>query len=109
MKDRILSVLKNADGYVSGEDLSKNLGITRSAVWKHISQLKEEGYTDKTIERKVKVVRSFYRRSGITLIEITRSLDINPECRKNIENSEIFKEFANTLNLDFGLVKNFIK
>ena len=44
MKDRILSVLKNADGYVSGEDLSKNLGITRSAVWKHISQLKDEGY-----------------------------------------------------------------
>lgn len=64
------------------------------------SFLKEEGYTDKTIERKVKVVRSFYRRSGISLIEITRSLDINPECRKNIENSEIFKEFVVTLNLE---------
>ena len=52
MKDRILSVLKNADGYVSGEDLSKNLGITRSAVWKHISQLKEEGYTINSVRNR---------------------------------------------------------
>ena len=43
MKDRILSALKSADGYVSGEELSHSLGITRSAVWKHIAQLKEDG------------------------------------------------------------------
>ena len=44
MKDRILSALKSADGYVSGEELSHSFGITRSAVWKHIAQLKEDGY-----------------------------------------------------------------
>ncbi len=44
MKDKILLALKEADGYLSGEQLSGRFGITRSAVWKHIVKLKEEGY-----------------------------------------------------------------
>lgn len=43
MKDRILSELEKADGYVSGEQLSKLLGVSRTAVWKNIKQLKEDG------------------------------------------------------------------
>ena len=62
--------------------------------------LKNEGYTGKTIERRVKVVRSFYRLSGVTLIENNRTLEINPKCRKHIEESDIFKEFIDTINLE---------
>lgn len=43
MKSKILLCLKKADGYVSGEQLSSQLGITRSAVWKYINALKNEG------------------------------------------------------------------
>ena len=32
-----------ADGYISGEQLSAQLGITRSAVWKYINALKKDG------------------------------------------------------------------
>mgnify|MGYP000986537667 CR=1 FL=1 len=45
MRKYILNVLKNEKGrYVSGEEISKELGISRTAVWKHINSLKEEGY-----------------------------------------------------------------
>ena len=45
MRDRILDILRSSLGeYVSGEDLSKQLGVSRTAVWKHISSLREQGY-----------------------------------------------------------------
>lgn len=44
MKDRILDILKRNQGWVSGETLCRELGVTRTAVWKHIRALREEGY-----------------------------------------------------------------
>lgn len=45
MKYRILAKLQEHAGqYVSGADLARELGITRTAVWKHIDSLKKEGY-----------------------------------------------------------------
>lgn len=44
MKNKILSILKNADNYVSGQKLSSELNVSRSAIWKHIKKLKNEGY-----------------------------------------------------------------
>ncbi len=35
---------KRKDNHVSGEELSEALGISRTAVWKHIERLREEGY-----------------------------------------------------------------
>lgn len=52
MKEQILSALKNSDDYISGEALSKSLGITRSAVWKNISQLKKDGYIIDSVTNK---------------------------------------------------------
>jgi BirA family biotin operon repressor/biotin-[acetyl-CoA-carboxylase] ligase len=44
MKTTILSELRNREGYVSGQELCDRLGVSRTAVWKVIRQLKEEGY-----------------------------------------------------------------
>ncbi len=44
MKTEILSVLSTAEGYVSGQTLCEKLHVSRTAVWKVINQLKEEGY-----------------------------------------------------------------
>lgn len=44
MKQKILDMLKNADGYVSGERISEQTGISRAAVWKHIKSLRKMGY-----------------------------------------------------------------
>lgn len=52
MKEKILSALKSSDDYISGEALSRSLGITRSAVWKNIHQLRKEGYMINSITNK---------------------------------------------------------
>lgn len=44
MKDKILKFLKEADGYVSGQELCERLGVSRTAIWKAIRQLESEGY-----------------------------------------------------------------
>lgn len=44
MKYKILELLKSKDGFISGEEIGKILNISRSAVWKNISKLKEYGY-----------------------------------------------------------------
>ncbi len=44
MKTEILKCLKEADGYRSGQELCECLGVSRTAVWKVIRQLQEEGY-----------------------------------------------------------------
>lgn len=45
-------MLRNTDGHISGEKLSDELGITRSAVWKHINSLKEDGYEIDSVRNK---------------------------------------------------------
>ena len=42
-KEKVLRALKETDGYLSGEVLSRQLGISRAAVWKAISSLREMG------------------------------------------------------------------
>ncbi len=46
VKNKILEELKSANGQpVSGEEISRKLGISRTAVWKHIARLRSEGYS----------------------------------------------------------------
>lgn len=52
MKSRILCILKNRDGFVSGQELCEELQVSRTAVWKVINQLKEEGYDIEAVSRK---------------------------------------------------------
>ncbi|MBA4699665.1 MAG: biotin--[acetyl-CoA-carboxylase] ligase [Ruminococcus sp.] len=44
MKADILKMLRESDGYVSGQELCEKLGVSRTAVWKAINGLKEKGY-----------------------------------------------------------------
>jgi len=40
----ILRLFRTEEGYISGEHLSRELGVSRTAVWKHISVLRNAGY-----------------------------------------------------------------
>jgi len=52
-KEQLLAYLKEEKGkWVSGESLSRKMDVTRSAVWKHILRLKEEGYVIESSRRK---------------------------------------------------------
>lgn len=45
LKDKVLKCLKDSDGvFISGEQLSQLIGVTRTAVWKSIKALREDGY-----------------------------------------------------------------
>ncbi|ADL11668.1 biotin--[acetyl-CoA-carboxylase] ligase [Acetohalobium arabaticum] len=44
-KQRVLRILhKNRDQYISGQELSDRLEVSRTAVWKYIQSLREQGY-----------------------------------------------------------------
>ena len=45
MRSKILDLLREAgDSYLSGEEMAKRLGVSRTAVWKHIQELRRDGY-----------------------------------------------------------------
>ena len=43
-KEAILQLLRVSDAPLSGQELSRQLGISRAAVWKSVEQLRREGY-----------------------------------------------------------------
>ena len=43
IKEKILKILREKE-YVSGEKLAQELDVSRSAIWKHINNLREQGY-----------------------------------------------------------------
>lgn len=52
MKSEILAALRSADGHVSGQELCRQFGVSRTAVWKSINQLKEAGYEIEAVQNK---------------------------------------------------------
>ncbi|EOS42347.1 biotin--[acetyl-CoA-carboxylase] ligase [Lachnospiraceae bacterium JLR.KK009] len=54
MKTEILQMLREtADGsYISGQDLCSQLGVSRTAVWKAISQLRAQGYEIEAVQNR---------------------------------------------------------
>ena len=53
MREKILKViLDNEKEFISGEELSKKLGISRTAIWKHIRILRSQGYNIESVNKK---------------------------------------------------------
>lgn len=57
MKSEIIKLLKEAEGYISGQELCEQFGVSRTAVWKVINQLKEEGYEIEAVRNKGYVLK----------------------------------------------------
>ncbi|NWF77642.1 MAG: biotin--[acetyl-CoA-carboxylase] ligase [Chloroflexi bacterium] len=58
MKSQILKALRESGDYVSGETLSKQLGVSRVSIWKHIQGLKDDGYVIEAVPRGYRLVSS---------------------------------------------------
>lgn len=53
MKEKIIDVLlDNGGNFISGEELSRQLNISRTAVWKYIKEIRGEGYVIEAFPRK---------------------------------------------------------
>ena len=44
-RQAVLSLLRQQEGFVSGGEISRRLGISRTAIWKAVDALRREGYT----------------------------------------------------------------
>lgn len=44
MKNKVLDLLRAEQGYISGQEMSRRLGVSRAAVWKAVEALRKEGY-----------------------------------------------------------------
>ena len=90
MKEEILNLLKSSKNYISGEEISKLIGITRSSVWKYINILKKDGYIIDGVSNK-----------GYKLISEADLISLN-EIKSNLTTNFIgkelhyFKEVAST-------------
>lgn len=51
-KTEVLQLLRDSTEYVSGQQICEAVGISRTAVWKVINQLKEEGYEIEAVPNK---------------------------------------------------------
>lgn len=92
MKSIVLEELrKNKNEYLSGEELSKKLNVSRTSVWKHINKLKKEGYTiDSSTNKGYMLIEA---PSTLYPAEIKRLLDT-----KIIGKEIIFVESVNSTN-----------
>lgn len=52
MKTEILTLLRESEDYVSGQELCNRFGVSRTAVWKVMKQLKEQGYVIEAVQNK---------------------------------------------------------
>lgn len=52
MKTEVLKMLRESQGYLSGQELSQRLGVSRTAVWKIISRLRQEGYEIEAVQNR---------------------------------------------------------
>lgn len=52
MKAEILALLRESDKFISGQELCSRFGVSRTAVWKVINQLKKEGYRIEAVQNK---------------------------------------------------------
>ncbi len=52
MKAEILALLRENNKFISGQELCNRFGVSRTAVWKVINQLKKEGYQIEAVQNK---------------------------------------------------------
>lgn len=91
VKERILALLDGNKGeYISGEEIAGQLSITRSAVWKSIKSLQNEGYSIKAVTNKG------YSLSPNTDILSASAISnyLNEQCQQL--NIEVFKTLPST-------------
>ncbi|SDX72395.1 MULTISPECIES: biotin--[acetyl-CoA-carboxylase] ligase [Salimicrobium] len=51
-KTRLISLLKESGGYLSGQKLAGELNVSRTAIWKNIKELEKEGFTFEAVKKK---------------------------------------------------------
>ncbi len=74
LRHMILAVLlQNNQSFLSGEEISRHVGVSRAAIWKHIEELRSEGYEIEARPRRG--YRLQYRPDRVAAEEIQNELE----------------------------------
>jgi BirA family transcriptional regulator, biotin operon repressor / biotin---[acetyl-CoA-carboxylase] ligase len=92
----ILSLLKDADAFISGQEIGFRLGISRAAVWKRILALRNRGYVIEAVPSK-----GYCLKSAPDLAEDYLLMQIKSDLWKNII---VLDSVESTNNLAMSLV-----
>ena len=57
MKSDIITLLRQRGTYVSGQELCERFGVSRTAVWKAMEQLKKDGYQIEAVKNRGYLLR----------------------------------------------------
>src|SRR5690625_4505836 len=59
-RNKLIEILSTKENeYVSGQQLSEILGVSRSAIWKHMNELKKDGYQiDGVVKKGYRIISS---------------------------------------------------
>jgi BirA family biotin operon repressor/biotin-[acetyl-CoA-carboxylase] ligase len=93
-KEKILNLLRSScSGFISGEDLARKCGISRTMVWKHIKSLEREGFGIEAVPSQGYKIT--------TKPDILRPSDIKPGLRTTVIGKKIqfLSEVASTNTL----------
>ena len=52
LKQKVLEYLRGANGYLSGQEISHRCGVSRTAVWKAVESLRQDGYIIDSVTRR---------------------------------------------------------
>ena len=93
-KQKILNQLKNSPSWLSGEEISRNIAVSRVAVWKQIKSLQEQGYPIESSSRGYRIAADgdfltdlefsahkdilFYNELNSTMDEAVRQINLQP-------------------------------
>jgi BirA family biotin operon repressor/biotin-[acetyl-CoA-carboxylase] ligase len=97
-KDKILNLMRSSPGtFISGEELARKCGISRTMVWKHINALKREGFGIEAVPSQGYHI--------IATPDILRQSDVTPGLKTRIMGKKIqlLHEVASTNTLAMEL------
>lgn len=83
-EEKLLEILISESGYVSGEKIAKDLGVTRNCVWKNVRALKKEGYVIDTVPQKGYVFRNSGNNVSAAAVKRNLKKNIEIECVKTV-------------------------
>lgn len=92
-RDEIIHMLREADDYVSGQELCEHFGVSRTAVWKAVKQLEQDGYQIEAVNNRG--YRLIEQEDMMSALEISRYMETE-QIGKNL----IFHKETGSTNLD---------
>lgn len=108
LRDRVLAVLEENKGKnVSGSQIARSVGMTRSAVWKAVKQLRDEGYIIYAVTNKgysLSVDNDFLSEHSVVPLLTTKHLGRKLDVFKTIDSTNIFAKSLAQLGAAHGSV-----